>query len=92
MARRLDYGEEVILLVDPIEVRFIVHKNIVCGVSEFFWAACSGSWSETQESSSCVRLPEQDADAFRIFLYWLYTSELQLLEDVDYENKSTSSD
>lgn len=56
----------------------MVHKKVICDASDFFRAACNGGWKES--TAGKVKLPEQQSDAFMIFLHWLYTGEVELWE------------
>ncbi|KAK3715689.1 hypothetical protein LTR37_006914 [Vermiconidia calcicola] len=73
---KLDYLEDITVLVGPDEKRYVVHKNLVCDNSSFFRAACNGDWKETKEK--VVRLPEVDPDIFANYLGWIYTGELDV--------------
>ncbi|KAL8848746.1 MAG: hypothetical protein Q9221_006217 [Calogaya cf. arnoldii] len=66
------YDRMVIILVGPQSERFEVHQKLVCHYP-FFKAAYEGAF---QESGGVLKLPEQDPDIVRFFIYWLYASKL----------------
>lgn len=52
-----------------------MHKGLVCCYSAFFRAACT---AESKEAiSGHVRLPDDSAEIFDLFMQWLYTGKLQ---------------
>ncbi|KAL7756501.1 hypothetical protein ACKLNR_013494 [Fusarium oxysporum f. sp. zingiberi] len=51
-----------------------VHKVIVCPRSSFFTAACSGKFKEGQEGK--INLPDDDPDAVREMIHYLYHLDL----------------
>ena len=73
---RIDFGNDVTVLVGKNERRFVAHQDILCRSSTFFQAACSGNWRESKEK--LVRLPEQSSGAFSIYLHWCYTGIIDL--------------
>ncbi|KAK5733562.1 hypothetical protein LTR17_009550 [Elasticomyces elasticus] len=73
---RLDYTDLITVLVGAAETRFVAHKDILSAKSPFFSAACGRDWIEGQEK--IVRLPEQDAEAFRVYLRWVYSDALDM--------------
>lgn len=79
MSYRLDFAEDVVILVGETERRSVVHKNILCQSSTFFKAACSGQWLEATER--LVRLPEANVEAFHNYACWLYEGTVELLEE-----------
>jgi hypothetical protein len=58
----------------PKQVDFCVHENLIRLSSRFFDAALIHDWKESQER--IVRLPDCNVRAFRIYVQWLYTSQL----------------
>ncbi|KAI9880817.1 MAG: hypothetical protein M1830_000253 [Pleopsidium flavum] len=54
--------------------RFGVQKNLVCHYSTFFRAACLGQFREAE--SGGVKLPNESAETFDLFVHWLYTQKL----------------
>lgn len=58
----------------PNELRFAVHKDVICKDSDFFRAACSTNWLEGQEK--LVGLPEVKPNVFQVYLDWAYTGIL----------------
>ncbi|KAK5137755.1 hypothetical protein LTR08_007327 [Meristemomyces frigidus] len=71
---KLDFSEEITVLVGADEKRFMCHKAIICSHSKFFRAACSKGFKEGEEK--LVRLPEVDADVFPRYLQWAYSGEV----------------
>lgn len=49
-------------------------KELLINASPFFAAALNGSFAEA--TSKSVRLPEDDIDAFGLFVQWLYVGEI----------------
>ena len=54
-------------------MRFDLHKEYICGKSDFFKAACSDNF---KEADGVIKLPEQDPEIFKHFVHWLYTGRL----------------
>lgn len=60
---------------------FSVHKEIVCHYSDYFRAACKGEFLEAR--SGKVKLPEDRAEIFDLFVQWVYSQNLgQVLAEV----------
>lgn len=53
---------------------FEVHKELICQHSRFFKTACHGDWKEAQDKT--VKLPDDKPTIFRIYMGWLYRSEI----------------
>lgn len=49
---------------------FVIHKDLVTSNSQLFASALSRNWKEGR--SGVVSLPEDDPDAFEIYVSWLY--------------------
>lgn len=62
------------ILVGPEEANRTVPRELLTANSPFFHAALTGTFAEGL--SQTVRLPEDRADVFDYFLYWLYTRRL----------------
>ncbi|KAK5717200.1 hypothetical protein LTR15_009089 [Elasticomyces elasticus] len=73
---KMDYTDIITVLVGTEQCRFIVHKDALTIKSPFFNAACGREWIEGQEK--IVRLPEQDAETFRVYLRWVYGDTLEM--------------
>lgn len=58
----------------------MLHKNIVCDTSDFFRVTCKGSWREAADK--IVRLREVEEEAFRVYLGWLFTSKIDIRQDL----------
>lgn len=54
---------------------FSVHKEIICNYSDYFRAACTGEFLEAK--SGRVRLPEDHAELFDLFVQWVYSQNLE---------------
>lgn len=50
---------------------FTVHKNLLCGRSDYFKAALTGTFMEAREGK--ITLDDEDPETFRRFWSWLYT-------------------
>jgi hypothetical protein len=53
---------------------FSVHQELFTKRSEFFKLATSGSWRESKENT--ISFPEDDLDAFRVYLHLVYTNNV----------------
>lgn len=62
--------------VGPSEKSFVVHTDVITRQSLYFRAACSDRW--LKEGSKALKLPDDDADIFEIYLHWLYSSEVHV--------------
>lgn len=68
-------SEEIVtVLVGEVPKRYCLHKKLLCHHSTFFAAAFDGDFQEG--TSSQLRLPEEEAGAFDIFVHGLYTGSL----------------
>jgi BTB/POZ domain len=77
-------GEVVVVIVGMPEVRFTVHKALLCKNSKFFEAALTGKFPEAQANE--VTLKETDPTVFESFLKTIYpgSREYFLPKLVDY--------
>ncbi|TGO68100.1 hypothetical protein BOTNAR_0030g00220 [Botryotinia narcissicola] len=56
--------------------KFTLHKQLLCESVEYFRAAFSaGGFRESQTSS--MDMPEDDPEAFELFIHWLYRGEVR---------------
>ena len=53
---------------------WIIHKRLLAHHSPFFAAAFNGNFAESATNTVC--LVEDDPDAFKLFVQWLYSGEL----------------
>ena len=51
-----------------------LHKKLLVNASPFFAAALNGSFAEA--TSKVINLPEDNADAFALFIRWLFVGEI----------------
>ncbi|KAK4543404.1 hypothetical protein LTR36_005547 [Oleoguttula mirabilis] len=71
----------ITVLVGVDEEAFTIHESLICDRSDFFKAACSGEWKESQTRT--VRLPPSTTPAhFQIYLDWLYSQRQQSLTEL----------
>jgi hypothetical protein len=66
-------GEVVVIFVGPTKKRYTIYKDIICHHSEYFRAAYSGRWKESDEG---VTLEDVEVEVFNLFVHWLYTQEM----------------
>ncbi|ORY09972.1 BTB/POZ protein [Clohesyomyces aquaticus] len=59
------------LRVGPDEVPFDAHSEVLCNISPFFKAALNRDWTEAR--TKLIALPDEDPDAFTLFLRFAYT-------------------
>ena len=64
------------ILVGPEEVKFSIHKALLCERTEYFRKAYNTSFKEAQEH--LFRFADIDHAVFQTFVRWLYTSEIFL--------------
>ncbi|KAK4612414.1 hypothetical protein CLAFUR0_13482 [Fulvia fulva] len=71
--KKIDYDEIFVVLVGEEKTRFEVHRNVLtqrtCAPDKF-----------REGKEKIIRLPEQDAKTFGIYLQWLYTSKIFVSE------------
>ncbi|KAL8952334.1 MAG: hypothetical protein Q9222_001745 [Ikaeria aurantiellina] len=65
-----------------------IQEKLLTNCSPFFAAALNGSFSEAQSRS--IELVEENPDAFRYFVQWLYTGKFtpSLSDDVSHDQKN----
>ncbi|KAH6723393.1 hypothetical protein BKA61DRAFT_10539 [Leptodontidium sp. MPI-SDFR-AT-0119] len=69
--------DEIISLVVgkvPQTTTFSVHKSVLCETSPFFKATCKPEWMKPEDK--VVRLPEDNVDAIRAMIYWMYQDRI----------------
>ena len=59
-------------------VTFYVHEKLLSKSSNFFEAALSHDWKESKER--LIKLEEEDAVVFNVYLHWLYHATLPILD------------
>ena len=62
------------MIVGPSSRNYRLHKKLLCHHSTFFDAAFNGDFQEGV--SGQLKLPEEEAGAFDIFVHWLYKGSL----------------
>ena len=72
---RFLYDSLVTVLVGSQETQFEIHRGLLCASSDFFKAAITGNFKESDQKE--IKLPEQDVKIFRFFVHWLYTGRLR---------------
>lgn len=79
MCSRRSYDDTVRVIVGLKDKRegFTIHSATACAKSTFFKAACSTRWMG-EGKERLVRLPDQDAEAFEVFVHWIYSDNLDL--------------
>ena len=74
--------------------RWYLPKELLGNASPFFAAALNGSFAEA--AFRLVDLPEDNADAFALFIRWLYVGEISVqrfrFEDQDSETKLSAAE
>jgi hypothetical protein len=78
---RINFSNEVTVLVGADEVKCVAHRDVLCAKSGFFRDALSGSWNEGKKK--CISLPEQCPTAFNIYLNYRYQGMIDLESDGD---------
>ncbi|KAF7893301.1 uncharacterized protein EAF02_000839 [Botrytis sinoallii] len=78
-------NELVTITIGKEKQKFTLHKQLLCESVEYFRAAFSaGGFQESH--SSCMDMPEDDPEAFELFVHWLYRGEVRRatkLTDID---------
>jgi len=70
-------GNEIVTLYVGLACKkFTVHKALLCESSDFFKKGFMGGFKEAQEKE--MSLPEDNPEAFSLFLDWLYTHTLPI--------------
>lgn len=68
------------MIVGPSSRNYRLHKRLLCHHSAFFDAAFNGEFQEGV--SGQLSLLEEDADAFDLFVHWLYRGSLPHYDDL----------
>lgn len=87
---RLDFSEEVAILMGESATRVTVHKDVLTSSSGFFRAACGGSWKESKEKS--ISLPETTEEIFMIYVGWLYTGNAEVYDEDEHQDLPKASE
>lgn len=77
------YDKVINILVDPRAQLFVVHERLLKQASHYFQAALDGDWAEAKTKE--FRLREENADAFRLFVYYLYHNQISYTRHDDAE-------
>ncbi|KAK4555426.1 hypothetical protein LTR86_007723 [Recurvomyces mirabilis] len=73
---KLHYNDTIKVLAGSTEAPFTIHKDIVCAKSDFFAAACTGTWRESTDG--VVRLPTVEADIVKLYVHWCYANDIEV--------------
>lgn len=71
---RYNLLDEITVHVGPDEIELHVPRNLICSRSAFFRAACAEMW--TGNNDNIIRLPEDSAEMFSIYLQTLHANEV----------------
>ncbi|KAF2171410.1 hypothetical protein M409DRAFT_18526 [Zasmidium cellare ATCC 36951] len=55
---------------------FLIQQSIICAASPFFKTAFTGSNTYEEAKTGILRLPEDDLQAWQIFIYWLVRAKI----------------
>ncbi|OQO00692.1 hypothetical protein B0A48_13182 [Cryoendolithus antarcticus] len=73
-------GVRVAVLIGPSGVPCKVHEDLICKTSKkFFRAACSERWAVSGDR--IVRLVDEESAAFRLYIEWIYTKDIDFEEN-----------
>ncbi|MCJ1243485.1 hypothetical protein MMC30_000682 [Trapelia coarctata] len=72
--RKLFHGSTATLLVGDERRSFIVHKQLLCSVSDYFIAALEGNFKEATEQN--IEFPDEDPEIIERFLLWVYNGNI----------------
>ncbi|KAK4893407.1 hypothetical protein LTR27_008303 [Elasticomyces elasticus] len=77
---RASFTETVNILVGEEETPFNVHIDIITFKSQFLTTARKKHWLKDDKT---IRLPDIEADIFKLYAHWAYTDEIEfdILED-----------
>lgn len=68
------------MIVGESSKKYRLHKKLLCYHSTFFAAAFNGNFQEGITGE--LKLPEDDAKAFDIFVHWLYSGSLPIYQSL----------
>ena len=71
------------------KAKFHIHKTFLCDVSPFFKAALKPGFKEFR--SQKVKLPEDTAETFELFLSWLYAQNYRGMDEKLLRTRDTAS-
>lgn len=79
--RKVDFGEgsTLTVLVGSEQQKFVVHRDVLTKSSTFFQSAVKPSLFGPKDRQ--IKLPDQDAIAFEIYVNWLYSGAIDLWKD-----------
>jgi hypothetical protein len=63
------------------EEKFCIHAHLLEASSDYFREALSEAWEE--QTIRTVRLPDTDADAFKLYAKWLYSRRFYPADEPD---------
>lgn len=59
----------VTVYVGKARKEYIIHEKVICDVADYFSKAFTGAFKERER---IIHLPEEDTEAFGLFVDWLY--------------------
>ncbi|KAG9565229.1 hypothetical protein KCU71_g5461, partial [Aureobasidium melanogenum] len=62
------------ILIGPDQKKFVIHQALLCGKSQYFTKALTGSFVESK--TRVVRLEDVSPMLFRMFVSWLYDGKI----------------
>lgn len=83
-------SEPITIMVGAAEKKFFVHESHIRSSSEFFDITMNHDWKE--KSTRTITLPEQDPEAFAIYIKWLYSGHFFIKEDDNEEEEYGHND
>lgn len=75
---RLDYADNIAVLVGLEEKKFVIHTSALTARSGFFRAAIEGDFKEAKERAVC--LPEVELEAWSTYVHWIYSGQVVTLD------------
>jgi hypothetical protein len=57
-----------------LEVKFVVHEDVLSKGSHFFASACQKEWKRCREH--CTPLPDDDISTVDLYIQWIYTGRI----------------
>lgn len=67
------------------QATYTVHAGVICEQAEFFRNALKKEWASMREKPGVIELPDNDPDAFGLYMQWLYSKQISILADLSDE-------